>query len=155
MTVIGSTQHFKSFAPRELLIWDPSADDGLCPAVSLHMISLQPWWQWVCLSRVCDPWNWQRRVRTAESHTANSDGLSYEGVRRQCRGGLEGSLQFHRMSKIGFLLPVAHYRYSMRFQQRGHMRVVRKTEWHKMNPELEKWGEMERRNKQGWKGYMW
>lgn len=95
-----------------------------------------------CLSRVCDPWNWQRRVRTAESHTANSDGLSRKGVRRQYEAGEggdnEGSLQFHWMSKIGFLLPVAHYSYSMRFHQSEHMRIERKTEWRKMSPELEK-----------------
>lgn len=86
MTVIGSMQHFKSFALRDLLIWDPSADDGWWPALSRHVNSLRPWWQWVpisllvffCLffswlSSVCDPWNWQRRVRTAESHTPYSD----------------------------------------------------------------------------------
>lgn len=144
---------------RELLIWNPTVDDDLWPAVSLHMISLQPWWQWAPIS-----WCYFFRYVCQESviRESGSDGtarrshtwLTVMDCHAKGSGGDNGSLQFHRMGKIGFLLPVAHYRYSLRFHQSGHMRVVRKTEWRKMSPELQKWGEIERRNKQEWKGNM-
>lgn len=93
-------------------------------------------------------------------HESGSDGSAWRShtllIVMDCHakgsGGDNGSLQFYRTGKIGFLLPVAHYRHSLRFHQSGHMRAVRKTEWHKMSPELQNWGETERRNKQGGKG---
>lgn len=92
-------------------------------------------------------------------HESGSDGSAWRShtlIVMDCHvkgsGGDNDSLQFYRTGKIGFLLPVAHYRHSLRFHQSGHMRAVRKTERHKMSPELQNWGETERRNKQERKG---